>query len=331
MTADPTTTRHRVSGRSPLLRWAGGLFTVAALAWYGHALATRMETFRTIALDSKTVLAILLAIGLYPLLYTVGAAIWVCTLRALGTALPLRPAIRICFVSQFGKYIPGNVGHLVAKFILAEKYGSSRGHVLVSMLLETVCLIICGGLIAILTLAWSTTLRSAMHGYLPTSLSLSATVILTTVIASGFMIAGFFASRKRLLNLGKICRPAWLIPCFALYLLIFLLHGIVATTLLHAVFNITDASLLTVTGMFAVAWTAGFITPGAPAGIGVREAVLSLAMDPFCGPGVAVALAALLRLASTLGDGLTFAIGGLISRRNTVVERQTSAARASAN
>ena len=57
-------------------------------------------------------------------------------------------------------------------------------------------------------------------------------------------------------------------------------------------------------GAMALAWLAGFLTPGAPAGLGVRESVLLIILAPAAGEASILALAALFRIVTVLGDGL---------------------------
>ncbi len=60
---------------------------------------------------------------------------------------------------------------------------------------------------------------------------------------------------------------------------------------------------------YAAAWLAGTLMPGAPAGMGVREMVLTLELEPALGPTQAAALALALRLVTTAGDLLTALLG----------------------
>jgi len=93
-----------------------------------------------------------------------------------------------------------------------------------------------------------------------------------------------------------------------LYILNYLIFGVVLQIIVTFMFN-QHADLLLMTGIFAVAWVVGFITPGAPAGVGVREAVLVAALTPLYGNEVAIGISALLRLVTILGDGFAFLIG----------------------
>ena len=56
------------------------------------------------------------------------------------------------------------------------------------------------------------------------------------------------------------------------------------------------------------AWLAGFIIPGAPGGIGVREAVLIFFVTPIIGEPQSIAVAIALRFVTLLGDVCFFVI-----------------------
>src|SRR5262249_25679279 len=51
---------------------------------------------------------------------------WRAILTGLGSRLPLRAAVRVYFVSQLGKYIPGSVWALVAQMELAKEHHVPR-------------------------------------------------------------------------------------------------------------------------------------------------------------------------------------------------------------
>jgi uncharacterized membrane protein YbhN (UPF0104 family) len=57
----------------------------------------------------------------------------------------------------------------------------------------------------------------------------------------------------------------------------------------------------------AAAWTAGFLTPGAPGGLGVREAVLVALLVGPLGEGSALAVALAWRVATLGGEVIFFA------------------------
>ena len=69
-------------------------------------------------------------------------------------------------------------------------------------------------------------------------------------------------------------------------------------------------SMPNVIAIWAVAWTLDYITPGASAGLGVREAVIIAAMVGLSVPIAGAALVAIsFRVATTIGDLIFAAIG----------------------
>lgn len=73
-----------------------------------------------------------------------------------------------------------------------------------------------------------------------------------------------------------------------------------------------DAEIIPLVSIFAAAWLAGFVTPGAPAGIGLREGILIASLSPMIGAGSAITAALLHRLVTALVDAT---IGLLAWRR----------------
>jgi uncharacterized membrane protein YbhN (UPF0104 family) len=63
------------------------------------------------------------------------------------------------------------------------------------------------------------------------------------------------------------------------------------------------------TGAFASSWILGFLAPGAPAGLGIREAILSAWLSGALPPAQVVMLVVALRIATSVGDLLNFMLG----------------------
>jgi len=99
-----------------------------------------------------------------------------------------------------------------------------------------------------------------------------------------------------------------------LYLVTFFIVGLLLDSHARILFGADNSQILTLTAIFAWSWIAGYITPGAPAGLGVREAVLVSALTPLYGASVAVGLTVSLRVVTTMGDGLVFLIALAVRR-----------------
>ena len=90
---------------------------------------------------------------------------------------------------------------------------------------------------------------------------------------------------------------------FIYYILFFFL---IAGLLLAYIVKIFLDLDINITGklvvIFSIAWVAGFIIPGAPGGIGVREAVIIFFITPIVGEAQSVVVAVALRFVTLLGD-----------------------------
>ena len=65
-------------------------------------------------------------------------------------------------------------------------------------------------------------------------------------------------------------------------------------------------------GLGAGAWLIGFITPGAPGGVGVRETLLVMFLTPSLGAGAAIGTTLSFRIVSVVADGLAFPVGSAL-------------------
>jgi len=77
---------------------------------------------------------------------------------------------------------------------------------------------------------------------------------------------------------------------------------------------LTIGSILYAAGLFCAAWIAGMLTPGAPAGLGVREAILVQGLAPLIGQTGAVITTILFRVLTVAADLLAFIAGVALLR-----------------
>ena len=76
----------------------------------------------------------------------------------------------------------------------------------------------------------------------------------------------------------------------------------------------TDTRL--VMGTYVFSWLAGFVVPGAPGGIGIRELVVTV-LTRGSALGDTIMLAAIFhRLASVISDAVTYMIGLVMAKRD---------------
>jgi len=87
-----------------------------------------------------------------------------------------------------------------------------------------------------------------------------------------------------------------------------------ATLALASGTAITPGAVATSIAVFSAAWIAGFLAPGAPAGLGIREAILLTGLGPTFGAQAAVEIAILFRALSVTADLVALCVGALLLR-----------------
>ena len=279
---------------------AGYLVTVLTVIWVVYSLTRHdgLARLQTVGSEHAGLLGLLLvAYAGVSLLQAL--AWWQLMLKTAGRA-PIGLSTGIFALTQLGKYLPGNVMHFVFRFALTRASGAPRPAVLAASGLEP-WILLCAAL-ALLAILGGTDWPAHFDwpGWLAWLLPAVA------VLALGFVIPWL---RARLPGAGMNLLA--LMPSFLLQAG-FLLGSALLFGVLLALFDGTDAvPLAIVVAASVLAWLAGFVTPGSPGGLGVREVVLSLALAGWVEPAVAVSAAAAFRVLTIAGDLLVFAGGGL--------------------
>jgi hypothetical protein len=131
-------------------------------------------------------------------------------------------------------------------------------------------------------------------------------VLIVAVLIAAFSFAPVLARKKGVLlplqGIGQHLRVLW--PCYALYVLFFLVTGtllaVLVTTVAGGPINIRLFGV--VITIFSCSWIAGYVTPGAPGGIGVREAIIIFSLAGLVGEAQATLVALLFRCITVGGD-----------------------------
>jgi uncharacterized membrane protein YbhN (UPF0104 family) len=252
------------------------------------------------------------AIILYLVIIAITGYIWYLLLRAIGEKAIFRDAITVFTIAQFAKYIPGNIAHQVSRVTLSQNYGMKIGNVIFSMTMEAGWAIASSSFLAVVSIFIT---GQKIIRYLPDILSTEKLFIVTLGAISiplfiGYVIRNTPGPFKRLIK-EDILKPdiAILALCFLLNVVAFLLMGYIAYFMIKNLFYVNNSNLFIMTSVFSFAWIAGFITPGAPAGLGVREAIIVAVLTPIYGAGASIGLTIAMRIVTILGDFLAFITG----------------------
>jgi glycosyltransferase 2 family protein len=242
------------------------------------------------------------------------ALMWRWLLRDQGVDLPYRQALQIIAVSQMGKYLPGNVGHFAGRVLLGSQAGVPAGKTIATMAMETFWVLGISALFAVMALLFY--VNDFHEGLIDTSnpgyLAAAAAVLLLSPFVGVRVFNRLLPGLSRKLGRGELLAEPRFFTALGVAGLItvsFLILGSVAELLATHLFGHPEIDWLEMVLLYTVAWTAGFLVPGSPGGLGVREAVMLKLMGPAFGMETALGVALVMRLASMGADALAFAVG----------------------
>jgi len=238
--------------------------------------------------------------------------IWRKVLMRLGAQLDLRAALRIYLASEFVRYIPGNVWHVLTRILWVGKYGVSRSIAFASMTVELITKLAAGVLIfAFSLLFWSDigAVQTLLHG---TPIIVGLGVVLIVGLLVGLhprVLNGLLNVALRVLKRAPVIltlRYGDILLVTLFWLVSWAIAGCAFYMLLLSLFPAVPVSVLPICiGIYAIAWDIGFVSFITPSGLGFREGAIvglfALAV-PFM-PGTVVGILALLsRLVSTIAE-----------------------------
>ncbi len=294
--------------RAGLLAFAVGLAVYGlASQWTAvHAALTKLDGY-DVAFAALSVIA-----GLGGMLMA-----WRALLADLGSPLPLPAAIRVMFIGQLGKYVPGAVWALAAQVELARDYDVPRRRSatasLVGMATTLVVALIAAGVMLPLTSGHAATRYWWVLAIAP----LAAVCLHPKIIEFGLNLV-LRVLRKP--PLEELVSGAGMARALAWTTLGWLWFGV------HAWFLISvfaghgggrgggwDVFALSLGG-YALAWSVGFLIIFFPGGIGPREIALVAVLAPVMSSASALVVALASRVVMTIGDLFWAGVGLAIGR-----------------
>ena len=298
------------------LGMAAGLVVMALFVWYV------IRTLRGHDLSVYATPRAALGIVLASILWSCGAPLlalaWRGLLKGLGVHRPWRELFGIVAITQFAKYVPGNVAQYIGRAGMSLARGIPARPLAVTVILETLLVIAAAVVMGVGTGLLSEVGLQAVrrHG------AQLALIGMLVVLA----IAGLFVFRRAAPALLRRFAPRYapaldgtLLPsqaslarAFVLYCCMYVCMGIGLIVLAHFLLPDAPHDYWLLIAVFALAWVVGFVTPGAPGGLGVREGLMLLMLAPVFSAASASVLVIALRIATTLGDVLILIAGFLL-------------------
>lgn len=228
------------------------------------------------------------------------AATWWTILRSLGGRLPYPRIVPIWFLSNIVRYIPGNVWQFLSMAELAAEHGVSRLVTLTSIVLHQAISIVVA--IVLAAAYFAATGQGAWFDRLRPLLWLAPLGLL--------LLQPRLLERALNWTLARLRRPpirvtlTWrqiLLLCLR-YVVVWLAMGLSYAALVRALTPFPVA----ITPHLVAAWTAayvvGFLSLLTPSGLGVREGVMILLLNPVLPQPLPALVAIVARLWMVLGE-----------------------------
>lgn len=298
------------------LQLIGHLLVVLSLFFFFKKLINHIGEIPPFEWSGLVVLGFFSAVFSGALVVAIGALIWGILLRGGGTVVTFRDAYIIVGYSQIAKYLPGNVFHYLGRITLGRRAGIPSEAILLSLSVETFLAIVMASLVATSGLLFDDVVlptalfRMGFRGYL---LLLIAAGLSIAVITSLSFVPGsreWIRSRATFFSVKETGLSA------LLFLVVFAAFGFLISILIETLWGLdTGLHWYQFSWGFALAWVLGFIIPGAPGGIGIRETILVGLYGQVLGDGIAIGLAGILRVVTSLGDLLAFGVALWLRRK----------------
>ena len=235
----------------------------------------------------------------------------------------LREALRVYAKSNIGKYLPGNVMHYVERNLFAEKLELTQKQIAAASVFEVVCLVTAAFFMGVcMSYARMCEVLEAVVDRQPVLRLVPLAGLFCAVLIFAFLYVRY---RKRMIDSGGRFKKLRLdrqkairlfktyAVCLAIYSAVLVILGIILVFVYWYWAGRPDLLMAgRIISAYMIAWVLGFVIPGAPGGIGVREMALTLLLSPVIGKDLVVTLGILHRLITVIGDFAAYLLRGVI-------------------
>ncbi|SHE68824.1 hypothetical protein SAMN02745133_00946 [Desulforamulus putei DSM 12395] len=209
--------------------------------------------------------------------------------------------------SQIAKYLPGNIFHYAGRHVLGRMQKWDSGAMTMALFLETSGLIISSVFLIVTGVTqfdFSTYLYNSNFLIIPLGILLGVIAVFVfgkkSKTFSHFL--DFYSQRSHGEWIVILTLP------FVLYLSFFVFNGLLIYLIYWAKYTDYNyhVNIINFISILSLSWLIGFITPGSPGGLGVRETVMVAALGKVIPESAALELAIIFRLVSIAGDVMLF-------------------------
>lgn len=295
-----------------IIKTAGNIIMIAALAFVVKKLLD-MDISLSQFKSGRVISSFVIGCIVQTVIIIFSCIPWLVFTQSLsGRKIPFSAAMPVYTQSNIYKYLPGNVFQYVGRNKLAADMNISHVDVACATVLDILFCVFWTGIISVILLG--SKIAELMGKYGRNLLIVGAAgvvlmIVMVLLVRFKFCekLASYISRYSKAFE--KDNRPTLMKGIFY-YLLQNAVSAVMYFTCLMLIVG-SEASfkeLVTLTGAFMFAWIIGFVTPGAPGGIGIREGVMLF----VCGNSFSdkiVLYVLVMRISSVFADVAAFAVG----------------------
>lgn len=240
------------------------------------------------------------------------SSVWRNIVLSLNKRVGYGKSFKIAYLANLGRYIPGKIWQMFGMIYLARKEGITEEEAVTSFGFSQLFAIPSGLLSGLLFLSLYPSVLAQYSG-IPFA-SAGVAIVAVVIFVLSLMVVYFpgvvearlnsvirlFKRKPIQLRMNKSLAAsiyggyflAWSLYGFSFWLF---LKGITAQT----------TPVLPMAGIFIIAYQVGYLFILAPGGVGPREAMMTMLLTPFFGPGVPAAIAVAARLWLIIAEGIS--------------------------
>jgi len=269
--------------------------TIGACVWFLVATASKYSAQLSSLAVTPHIWPLLVASAVTGLTYIALVGGWVWSLRWWGQRIPYLEALRIWFLSNLARYIPGAVWQFVGLAAMCRARGVSAVAATAGILLQQALLLATGLVLAL-------GLSPQLLGAAKSPLAAGAVVVggMVGVVVGFPLLAPRLRTIAQRLTRRELAWPEPPMAEFGLYvaglLVPWIAYGVAFHVFAGALLGPAAPSPLVSVAAFVGSYVAGIIVVPAPGGLGVREVAMTAALGPAIGTESALFLAAASRV-----------------------------------
>jgi uncharacterized membrane protein YbhN (UPF0104 family) len=244
--------------------------------------------------------------------FFVFSSVWRNIVLSLNKRVGYAKSFKIAYLANLGRYIPGKIWQMFGMIYLAKKEGITEEEAVTSFGFSQLFAIPSGLLSGLIFLGLY---PSVLASYSDIPFASTGVIIVAIVIFFLSLMVVYFPGmvESRLNSIIRLFKrkPIQLrmnkslaASIYGGYFLAWSMYGFSFWLFLKGI-TVQETPLLPMAGIFIIAYQVGYLFILAPGGVGPREAMMTMLLTPFFGPGVPAAIAVAARLWLIVAEGVS--------------------------